>query len=489
LILRILIFLLCAAGLAYAVTVLAGAEGRTTAEAFGLKFDIHTGFATGATIAAFAGAIYLTVLFKDAARWPQAIRGRGGESRRARGLEALARGLEAVAIGDADSAAREARAAERYLEGTPLTRLLTAQAAQLAGDEAAAAATFSAMLASPETEFLGLKGLYLQAMKVGDVETARRHADQAFRLRPKAGWAFESVWALGLDRGAWGEMRDALATAAKHRLVDAERARRGEAALLAADAYAIAAQDERQALREAERALKLAPGFAPAAALAARLHSAHGRRPKAARILEAAYAVRPHAGLLAAHDELYAAEPAQKRADAIERIAAGAPEARSTKLATARRKIVLGAHKEALAILEPLLRERASAQDCALMAEAIAGAFEFGGEEIERAWLQRAAAAGRDPDPGADGSFRFTREGWARLIREFMEHDRLAPPPLEDALGISADDLARLAPPTAPEAPAAATAMPTPSAAAATPPHIPDAEDVERAVAAAGRVS
>lgn len=483
-ILRILIFVLCAAAIAWAATLLAGADGRTSAEAFGQRFDIHTGVAAGLIVALFVGAIFVTAWIKDAARFTASWRGRGDETRRGRGLDALARGLEAVAIGDAASAAKEARAAERHLEGTAVARLLSAQAAQLAGDDAGARDKFTAMLAAPDTEFLGLKGLYLQALKSGDAEAAKSHADRAWRLRPKAGWAFESVFALGLDRGAWGEMRAALGAAMKNRLIDEAKGRRAEAALLTADAYAGAAQDAKTALKDAERALNLAPSFAPAAALAARLHAAQGRRPKAAKIIEEAYAATPHRGLLKAHEELYAGDPAPKRADALERIAARAPASRESRLARARRALVIGEPRDALALLEPNLVERAAAEDFALTAEAVSAAYGAAAEEAARAWLKRAAEAPHDATPGADGVFHFTRSGWARLIREFMEHGRLAPPPLEEAPpGIPPEELKRLAPPEPPP-----TESPAAQSAATLRPQPPQ-DETSRVIAAAGAVS
>ncbi len=54
----------------------------------------------------------------------------------------------------------------------PLTLLLSAQAAQLNGDEQAARRYFTAMLDRAETEFLGLRGLVMQALRGGDEAAA-----------------------------------------------------------------------------------------------------------------------------------------------------------------------------------------------------------------------------------------------------------------------------------------------------------------------------
>src|SRR3546814_2760390 len=67
--------------------------------------------------------------------------------------------------------------------------LLSAQAAQLNGDETAARRYFEAMLEKDDTAFLGIRGLLTQALKAGDDAEALRLARRAHRLRPDAAWA------------------------------------------------------------------------------------------------------------------------------------------------------------------------------------------------------------------------------------------------------------------------------------------------------------
>jgi HemY protein len=96
----------------------------------------------------------------------RAIRGAPGafgrsrsRAKRERGYRALTRGMVAVAAGDAVAAKRYAREADTMLRDPPLTMLLSAQAAQLNGDEKAAERYFQSMLDRPETAFLGVRGL------------------------------------------------------------------------------------------------------------------------------------------------------------------------------------------------------------------------------------------------------------------------------------------------------------------------------------------
>ncbi len=451
---RILIFLLGVVFFAGAITLLASFDSRITGEAFGLRFDGPSGLILGAAIAAFLAAIYLTHKVKDIMAWPAKLRAREAAARRERGVAALTRGLEAVAVGDGEDAAHHARIARRHLDDVALTRLLTAQAAQLSGDQIAAQSSFSAMLEAPETEFLGLKGLYAQAMAAGDHDGAKRYAERAFRLRPNAAWAFQSVFELGLERGAWRETRDVLRQARKNNLVPADKADRARAALFTADAYAVQESDAPAALSELEAALKLEPEFAPAALLAGELYLKEGKRGKAARVIEAAFAGAAHPALIKFYDRLYKDDPAEKRADRLRKLAEKNPGADEAALLKARAATLEGGWREAIDILEPVVADGATAVAFALMAKAAAG---LNGEEAAKPWLEHAAAAPRDPRPGAEGAFHLTREGWARLVREYMAFARLAPPPLEEtAEGLSAEEMRLLlAPPPAVETPAA----------------------------------
>src|SRR5205085_12292096 len=56
----------------------------------------------------------------------------------------------------------------------PLTALLRAQTAQLRGDRDAARRSFEAMLDRPETELLGLRGLFLEAHRSNEDRKSTR---------------------------------------------------------------------------------------------------------------------------------------------------------------------------------------------------------------------------------------------------------------------------------------------------------------------------
>lgn len=448
---RLLIYLLCLILLAAAITIILGLEGHLTGRFEGQEYFVPV----NGLLAIGLGAILLTVfgtwIFGWFARMPERIKRKREDGQRNRGMIALSRGLEAVAAGDADDAQRFAKQARRQLDAPNLTRLLTAQAAQLAGDNTTAAQNYTAMLEAPETEFLGLRGLYLQALAEGRNEDARDYAERAFRLRPNAQWAFQSVYQLSVERGSWGDAREALRRAVKNGLAEGEEAKRKEAVLLTARAHAAeTVSDTEEAARDAAAALKLAPGFAPAAVLSARLAAASNNRAKATKILEEAWSREPHPAISTAYGELYKDSPASRRAQKLMKLSELSPNRDESKLLKAEQHLVLEEWNEARLILEPLLERHPTARTFKAMASAMRGLY---GPEQAAPWLDKAANAPLEATPGAEGHFHFTTDGWRRLVSEYGDHGRLAPPPLEEVeTRLSREEILLLtAPPPEPE--------------------------------------
>lgn len=435
---------------AWGATELSKLTGFTVIEINGTRIDVHTGillFLVGLGLLVF---FFGGTFFSWLSRLPQRIRNRGAERKRARGMTALTRGLEAVAAGDAEDAQRHARAASKALDEPALTRLLTAQAAQLAGDTVTAQNAYSAMLEAPETEFLGLRGLYMHALQSGDREEARAYAERAFRLRPGTPWAFESVLALSVERGAWGDALEALTLARQNEVADGQEYRRMEGALLTAQAYSAAdTDDEDQALKDAEAALRKSPTLTPAAALAAEMEVKAGKRSKAARILGDAWEAEPHPGLAAVMRRIFDHERAERVQGRLIKLAERKPDHPESKLLLAEVQLEGGEPASAQTTIEPLLTGRPNRRTLNLMARITEARY---GAEAAKAWRQRAEAAPVDVIPGANGTFHYTTEGWRRLIGEFSEHERLTPPPLEvEPPELRPDEVQALLAPPAPD--------------------------------------
>ena len=139
-----------------------------------LGYQIETSALVGAL--AIAAVVSLLILLWAVLRYsftrPAAIAAYTRERRRQQGYDALSRGLLAIGVGDRTLSQRYTGIASRNLPREPLTALLRAQAAQLKGDREGSSRAFESMLDRPETQLLGVRGLFLEATRRND--TTRR---------------------------------------------------------------------------------------------------------------------------------------------------------------------------------------------------------------------------------------------------------------------------------------------------------------------------
>lgn len=393
---RILAYLVILVGLVAIAVWLADHPGDVSLSWQGWRIDTSVAvLALGvAAVAALAALLYRMWLFVR--RVPRRVAGARRENRRRRGYLALTRGMVAVAAGDAAEARRQMKRADGMLGDPPLTMLLSAQALQLSGDEQAAEKFFSAMLARPETEFLGLRGLLTQALKRGDTEKARGLAERAYRLQPRSEWAAATLFDLEAKSGAWKAARDTLTRSAKHGLVAADTHKERAAALdfqLALEA--LERGDESAAVKLLRRLCEAAPGFTPAVARLARIHLDGGQGGRAATLIERAWAVAPHPDLASLYWRARGADAGLARAKAAQRLARQNPDHPESHLAIAGAALEARLWGEARRHLGLAGGEAPPARVCRLMAELEES--EKGDGAAARAWLVRATLA--DPDP------------------------------------------------------------------------------------------
>jgi HemY protein len=291
--------------------------------------------AAAAVLAGLAVALlfWLVSLIVDS---PRAFLRHRRERRRRAGYRALTRGMVAVAAGDPHEAQRCARRADALLADPPLTLLLSAQAAQLGGDETAAKKFFTAMLDRPEMEFLGLRGLLNQALRAGDRGTALRLTERAASLRPDTTWAVESLFELEAREGRWDAALETLAQAVKRRIIPRERARHHRGVILyELSLAALASGDRARGRNLAAQAQALTPGLAAPAVHHARVLLQDHRTGPAAKAIERAWRTIPHPDLAQVYGDIHDGAPPLERLKSFERLAVQNPDARETHLAVA----------------------------------------------------------------------------------------------------------------------------------------------------------
>jgi HemY protein len=379
---------------------LAGHSGVMALEVGNVR--IETRVVTAAAVVALL--VLAAVILHHAWRWLWRGPGHIGASRAARrrreGYLALTRGMVAVAAGDAQEAKRYAAEAARRLHEPPLTLLLSAQAAQLAGDEPQAERHFTAMLERAETEFLGLRGLLAQAVRKGDRQKALALAERARAIRPNTPWLLRELFALQTAESQWGAAEATLAQAVKSKALPLEETRHRRAVLIFQRAET-AAKESRQteALKLAEQALALAPEFTPAAVLAAQLQQARGKPKKAQQALIQAWNRMPHPELAEAYLSLHGTTEPATRLTRVGELIAERPEHPESRLIMARAAIAAGALAQARQQLEALRGDRPPGATGPRVAKLMAELDErqYGDGASAREWLLRATAAAPDP--------------------------------------------------------------------------------------------
>jgi HemY protein len=391
---RIIAFFILVVAAVAAVLFIRDHPGQLRLDWLGLRIEAGVGVAILALLVLVVAVILLAQLFRVVVFSPHRIGEWFGRRRQRKGMHALSMGMVAVAAGDSEEAGRQSRRASTMLAGAPLSNLLSAQAAQLKGDEAAARRYFEAMLDQPETEFLGLRGLLMQALRARDHARALRLAERARLLRPKSPWLLQTLAELQTRTGDW---EDALETTGTARRLgaydDAETGRRLAIIQTEASRAVEQAGDAARALQFARHAHKVAPDFVPAAIQLAHLHAAQGDIRKASDVLIRAWALNPHPELAGAYRDLYPAETPIGLYRRLSKLTAGAPESTESRLVLARVAADAGKFEDARALLDGVDDSKGGARRYRLLADIEEQ--QHGDAAAARRWLARAAAFGQ----------------------------------------------------------------------------------------------
>lgn len=496
---RLIAFLIAIALLAAGLAWLADRPGELVLEWQGYHAETSVFRAIVLLVALVAFALLCWSIARNIWYSPAAVGNVLTKRRQKLGLDALSSGMIALGAGDKSAAMRSAIQARKSLPNEPLTHLLRAQAAQLTGDRTTARRIFEAMLASPDTEQLGLRGLYLEAQRERETEAARHFAERAVALNPKLAWAVDALFDLQCREGDWQGALDTLAVARKNGHIERVVADRRRAVLLTAQAQAAEETDPERALTLALEAHGLAPDLIPAAAIGGRLLASRGNTPRAAKIIQRTWSRSPHPDLATAYAYARIGDSPRDRLDRVRQLAALSPNSIESPIAVATAAIEAHQFDEARAVLKPLIPSRMTQRVATLMARVESE--ENADKGRLREWLARAVHAPRDPAWTADG---YVAERWMpvspvtgaldafqwRVPVEAVEkgEGEVLTSQLDEliALGMHADEPDRTEAKTAEAKPSLASDTKADSAAPATKPEVrkPVVEDVDTAARA-----
>ena len=407
---RILFFILLVVAIGFGLARVADMPGMVEVTVGDQLISIPLLVAAVAVVAIVAtvmiGWWLIRVLFTSPQRMQRFFRAR----RRDRGYQSLSTGIIAAGAGDAAAARKMLKQAGGLLNATsePLVQLLDAQSTLLEGKHEEARTKFEAMLADPELRLLALRGLYMEAQRLGDREAQRHYAEKAADLAPQLSWAMRAAIDNKTAGGDWDGAIRLLDKQKATQQIDKKDADRKRAVLLTALALENTERDPARAKQAALEAHRLAPSFAPAAVAAAEACFRLNEHRRGVKVLETAWRREVHPEVALAYVNSRPGDSSHDRLKKARRLDSLRPNTIEAAMIVAQTAMEASEFEEARKAVAAVLRNEPRESAFMLMAEIEDR--ETGDQGKVREWLSRAVRAPRDPAWTADG---YTSERWA----------------------------------------------------------------------------
>jgi len=398
--LRLIVFLVLIGVLALGAGWIADQNGVASFIWNGWRIETSLPVVAFAIVALVIAAMIVWALVSLLWHLPARLGERARRRRDARGRATIAAGLIAVGTGEAAKARKLAHKSRKLAAQDPLTLLLEAQAAQLAGDHDNARRAFHAMAAREDTRLLGLRGLFIEAQRKDEPLAALAAAEEAVKIAPSSGWASQALLGFRCAAGDWQGALSVLESNYAAGLIDKTTHHRQRAVLLTAQALDDEMDDRDRARAAVMEAIGLAPTLIPAAVLAAKFHAEDGHVRKAMKVAAGAWKANAHPDLADAYMHVRLGDSARERLARAEALAAMSPAEIEGALAVARAAIDASEYAKARAALAPYIG--APTQRVAMLMAEIER-FEHGDTGRSRQWTMRAVRAALDPVWTADG--------------------------------------------------------------------------------------
>ncbi len=346
--------------------------------------------ATGCILVVVAAVVWLLNLLLKA---PRRFAARRRTARLHEGYRALSDGLAAVATGDPRRARKLAHRAERLLDDPSMTSLLTAQAAEISGNQAEAWDRFQAMTERPETALLGLKGLLGLALKRDDRPKALDLAQRAWSMGGTAsGDLASTLFELQVQAGAWDEAQVTINEARKRKALSGAELLHNQAVLHLEHSRRVETSGAtKAAMKLALKAHFADPMMVPAATYAASLLHRLGKNGKAMDVLLSTWRASPHPALVEAALALAPGESVPQKMNRLKKLLQANPTAAEGHIALGEMALARSAWGEARTHLELAAAHLPSPRVFSLLARLERD--EKNDEAAAEEWLHRAATA------------------------------------------------------------------------------------------------
>lgn len=317
-------------------------------------------------------------------------------ARTRKGYEAFSEGMLAVASGEGKLAQAKAARAEKFLDQPHITNLLQAQAAEVAGDSARAAAVYRKLLEDQRTRFVGVRGLMLQKLSAGETQDALLLAQKAYALKPRHKEIQNTLLDLQTREKDWKGARRTLKDKRQQGELPKDIAIRRDAVLALKEASEVLSNENSISAREAAiSAAKASPDLIPASVLAARGYIAQKDYRNATRILEKTWSVRPHPDIAATYAEIAPDETPAQRLRRFESLIKKKPDHDESRLLKAELLLAAEDFPGARRALGDLAEKHPTVRTLSIMAAVERG--EGSDDRVVRGWLAKALTASRGP--------------------------------------------------------------------------------------------
>lgn len=438
---KILLFVAAIAGLTYGAGYLMESEGGVMITVAGLEYTLGP---LQAVIALITLVVLVWVSFKLMSLLIAVLKFLNGDetalsryfdrNREKKGYQALSEGMMALASGEGRTALEKARKAEKFLKQPELTNLLTAQAAELAGDKRKATDVYKQLLSDDSTRFVGVRGLMRQKLDEGKTDTALKLAETAFALKPRHEETQDVLLKLQAETGDWSGARETLKAKLRTGSLPRDVHRRRDAVLALSEANDIL--DEAKPIEAREAAIeanRLSPDLIPAAVMAARGYIDQDKPRYATRVLKKAWETLPHPDLAAAFAAIAPDETPEARIKRFKTLTKNNSDHAETRMLLAELNIAAEDFPEARRALGDLFETDPSTRSLTIMAAIERG--EGGSDAVVKGWLAKALTAPRGPKWVCDNCHNIHSE-WSPVCDNCQSFDTLtwtAPPATEDA--------------------------------------------------------
>ncbi len=400
---RILFFILIILALGAGFSWLADRPGELSLIWQGQRIEMS--LMVAATLLASLIAAVLITIWIIRVVWlsPHSISRYFRARKRDRGYQSLSTGLIAAGAGDANLARKMTARTKGLLSADqePLIHLLEAQTALIEGKYDDARKKFELMADDPETRELGLRGLYLEAKRLGANEAARQYAERAADKAPHLPWATLAALDYRGQTGQWDEAIRLIDQSRAAHVLDRKEADRKKAVLLTARASDKLEADPKGARDDANAALKLAETLVPAGLIAAKALFREDNLRKGASILEKLWKHEPHPEVARLYVRARSGDSALDRLKRANKLEAMKPN-NAVSLATVA-EAALEARELSLARSKAEAAARLAPSESVFLLLADIEEADTGDDGRIRHWMNQALKSPRDPAWTADG--------------------------------------------------------------------------------------